>query len=167
MPVMLKKKETKTPFVRTSRSDRIAALLIGGMGLVVLSLLAWGHLGLGALIFPPAATAAHQTTSTGAYHVTFNATSGQLTAHGPNAVLLVVTDTAGKAITGATIHVQPEMTTMNMANPSYDARELGNGTYSVQPQFAMAGDWRLVTMISMQGNAPQQAAFIVSVHWNR
>ena len=49
------------------RSDRIARGVILGGGLFVLLLLAWGHLGLGALLLPPAASAQQQTAWAGPY----------------------------------------------------------------------------------------------------
>src|SRR5690348_10703186 len=98
------------PAGRSVTSDRIARYGILGSGMLCLSLLAWGHLGLGALIVPPAPTVAFQTATTGAYHVTLRLDSGQLTAGRHNTISLEVRDRAGGPVTASAIRVQPVMT---------------------------------------------------------
>jgi hypothetical protein len=71
-----------------SRADVLARGGILAAGLACLLLLAWGHLGLGALLFPPAPTVAQQTAVAGPYRVTLRLESGQPTARGPNTLVL-------------------------------------------------------------------------------
>lgn len=149
--------------------DRLAHGLILGAGTLCFLLLAWGHLGLGALLFPPPRTVARQVASAGPLKVALALDSGQLTAAGPNTVVLTITDQAGRPITQATATAHPVMTTMAMEAPSVVAMPVATpdatGQYSAQPRFAMAGDWRLVVTITRPGYAPQAATFPVTVRW--
>ena len=165
MALLTQQPTTRAPFQRTAKSDRIAQTGIGGAAALVFFLLAWGHLGLGALIFPPAATAQQQVATAGHYHVTFSADSGQLTTTGANAVTFTIRDGASKAIDDATVLVQPVMTTMTMPNPSYTLTSQGNARYRVHPVFSMAGDWRLDLTITQPGQQPAHTTFLVSVRW--
>jgi hypothetical protein len=73
--------------------------LIFGGGASVLLLLAWAHLGLGALLFAPAATPPRMLSEAGPYVVTLVADSGQFVTGDGNAVSLGVRDRAGRART--------------------------------------------------------------------
>src|SRR6185312_14601238 len=146
--------------------DRLAHGLILGAGALCFLLLAWGHLGLGALVFPPPHTVARQVASAGPLKVALTLGSGQLTAAGPNTVNFTITDQAGRAITDATATAHPMMATMAMEAPSVVASPNALGSYTAHPRFAMAGDWRLVVMIARPGYAPQTATFPVTVRWS-
>ena len=150
----------------TTRTDRLARGVILAGGILVLGMLAWGHLGLGALLVPPAATAAHQTVQAGPYQVTLRLDSGQLTARGPNTIALVVQDHSGHAIQGAAVRIAPSMTSMVMIAPTMTASAGPNGTYTARPIFGMAGPWQLSVSISAPGSAAQHAVFAAGVHWN-
>lgn len=128
-------------------------------------LLAWGHLGLGALLFPPPPGLARQVASAGPFHVTMALDSGQLTAAGPNNVAFVISDDAGHAVTDATVTAHPVMRTMAMVAPSVVASHSATGGYMAHPRFAMAGDWRLDVTIARPGHAPQTLTFNVTVRW--
>lgn len=145
--------------------DRLARGLILGAGALCFLLLAWGHLGLGALLIPPPRTAPHQVMSAGPLQVALALDSGQLTAAGPNTVSFTITDSAGHAITGATATAHPEMQTMAMDAPSVIATPDTTGRYLAHPRFAMAGDWRLVVTIARPGQASQTVTFPVTVRW--
>ena len=145
--------------------DRLAHRLILGAGMLCFLLLAWGHLGLGALLFPPPRTVARQVVSAGPLTVALALGSGQLTAAGPNTVSLTITDQAGRPISDATAMAHPVMTTMAMVAPSVAATPDAMGHYTAHPRFAMAGDWRLVVTITRPGYAPQTATFPVTVRW--
>lgn len=149
-----------------SRQDRLALAGIWGAALVCFALLAWGHLGLGAWIVPPAASPEQQVASAGSYRVTLRLNSGQLTARGPNVISFALKDAAGHPIDGATLVVAPSMATMAMDAPAVAASARGGGFYEAHPVFAMAGEWRLRVTITPPGQPRQTATFPVGVRWN-
>ena len=118
MDIQLTKKDASKQPPARSRADFFARGGILAAGLICLLLLAWGHLGLDALLFPPAPTVAQQTVVTGPYTVALQLPAGQLTARGPNTVVLHLQDQAGHAINNASLRVTPEMTTMPMTVPA-------------------------------------------------
>ena len=149
----------------TATIDRVFPAIIIGSGLICFALLAWVHLGVGALLMPPAPTAQQQVTTAGPYHVTLIADSGQLTARGPNTLSFELRDQSGKPVSNAVIQAQPVMTTMAMESPALVVKAAGGGRYLAQPKFLMAGDWRLDLTITQSGAPAQHAAFVVSVRW--
>jgi hypothetical protein len=149
-----------------SRLDRLALGGIWGAALICFVLLAWGHLGLGAWIVPPAASAEQQVVSAGPYQVTLRLNSGQLNARGPNAISFALKDAAGHPIDGATLVVAPSMATMAMDAPAVGASARRSGSYEAHPVFAMAGEWRLRVTITTPGQPRQAATFPVGVRWN-
>lgn len=153
------------PAGRSVAADRIARYGILGSGILCLLLLAWGHLGLGALIVPPAPTAAHQTATAGAYQVTLRLDSGQLTAGRHNTVSFEVRDRAGRPVTASDIHVQPIMTTMAMDAPAADVTPVAGGRYLAHPLFSMAGPWRLEVSVTAPGQPASTVSFDVGVRW--
>ncbi len=150
---------------RSAAQDRLARQLILAAGALCFVLLAWGHLGLGALLFPPAQTAAQQVVTSGPLNVSMALGSGQLKAAGPNALGFTVTDHTGHAIKDATITAHPIMRTMAMDAPSVSAAPDASGHYIARPKFAMAGDWRIDVTITRPGQPPQAASFNVTVRW--
>ncbi|HEX8982856.1 MAG TPA: FixH family protein [Ktedonobacterales bacterium] len=151
--------------VRTAAQDRVARRLILAAGALCFVLLAWGHLGLGALLFPPAQTAAQQVVTSGPLNISMALDSGQLKAAGTNALTFTITDHAGHAIKDATITAHPIMRTMAMDAPSVSATPDGSGHYIARPKFAMAGDWRLDLTITRPGQQPRTVSFNVTVRW--
>jgi hypothetical protein len=149
-----------------TRMDRAAYAAIIGTGAICFVLLAWVHLGLGALLFPPVATARAQTATAGSYSLTLRLSSGQLSAAGPNAVILTIRDATGHALDAGSIEVRPVMTTMAMEVPSVSAASQGGGTFVAHPKFAMAGTWRLEVTVAPPGGAAHTASFNVGVRWN-
>lgn len=145
---------------------RLMRGIIFGGGALVFVALAWVHLGLGALLFPPAPSAAQQTATAGAYHLTLTSTSGQLTADGPNTLTLTIHDGAGHLVTGATLHAAGEMTTMAMYTPTVTATASHDGSYVIHPIFGMAGIWKVTVVIAQAGQPDQRATFQVSVRWH-
>jgi len=150
----------------TTKMDRLFPAFIVGSGVLVLFLLAWAHLGLGALLIPPTATAQRQVTTAGPYQVALVADSGQLTARGPNTLSFELRDQSGKPVNDAVIEAQPVMTTMAMNSATISSKSVGEGRYLAQPKFLMAGDWRLDLTITQPGATAQHATFVVSVHWS-
>jgi nitrogen fixation protein FixH len=137
------------------------------VGVLCFALLAWGHLGLGALLIPPAPTAAQQTVVAGPYHVVLALDSGQLTVKGPNAISFRVQEQSGQMVKNASVQVALEMTTMPMSAPTVSAHPQSTGQYLAQPLFSMAGNWRLTVTIVVAGQPGVQATFPVSVRWYR
>ena len=150
----------------TDHSDHIARGVILGGGVVVLTLLAWGHLGLGALLFPPAATAHQQTAHAGPYAVELVMASGQLTARGPNTILVVVRDTHGQPVEGAHVQIAAGMTSMPMAAPTLTGADQGQGRYLAHPLFGMAGPWQFDITVAVPGQPAHHLPFNVGVRWS-
>lgn len=166
MELHLRQKAAAKPLPARSRADALARGGILASGLVCLLLLAWGHLGLGALLFPPAPTVAQQSAVAGPYRVTLRLESGQPTARGPNTMVLRLQDQAGQPITGASLRVAPVMTTMPMTAPDAEGLAQGAGQYIIHPVFGMAGDWRLAVTIAAPGRPAMQVSFAVGVRWS-
>ena len=77
-----------------------------GAGLLVLGMLAWGHLGLGALLFPPANAASVQTAMAGPYQVSFARPASGFTAGKDNTALITIHGSNGAELerTELTLH---------------------------------------------------------------
>lgn len=158
--------ELAQPTASQRRRDRLAHGLIVGAGALCFLLLAWEHLGLGALLFPPAPTVAQQSASAEMLKATLRLDSGQLTAAGPNTVSLTLTDASGRPINDAVVAAHPQMRTMAMDAPAVAVVRSGApGSYVAHPRFAMAGDWRLVVTVMRTGQPPQLLTFDVTVRW--
>jgi len=151
--------------IPSRRQARIARGVILGSGLVVLALLAWVHLGLGALLFPHASGPARQVATAGTLRVTLLADSGEMLVGDHNTISLAVDDATGKVITGATVTVAADMLDMPMPVPHVDAT-WANGKYTAHPIFSMAGPWRLTVTITTPGQPPVHATFRVGVRWH-
>jgi hypothetical protein len=149
-----------------AKAERFVSAGIVAVGVLCFALLAWGHLGLGTWLAPPASTAQQQVTTAGPYRVTLVADSGQLTARGPNALSFELRDRAGRPVSDAAIQAQPTMTTMAMDSPAIAVPAAGGGRYVAQPRFSMAGSWRLDLTITRAGAPAQHAAFVVGVRWS-
>jgi len=146
--------------------DRLMRGIIFGGGAFVLALLAWGHLGLGAWLLPPAPSALHQTAVAGPYRVSLDAVSGQMTADGPNTITFTLHDAAGHPVPDATVHADLAMATMAMYAPTVAAQAQSNGTYRAHPIFGMAGIWNVTVVIAQAGQPEQRTTFQVSVRWH-
>ena len=70
---------------------------------------------------------------------------------GQNDLLITIKDRAGQPVTGATVNVGVDMTTM-----SHPARgkaiEKGGGDYTVRVPMSMAGTWRISIEVSKPGS---------------
>jgi YtkA-like len=149
----------------TRRQGYVARGVILGSGLLVLALLAWAHLGLGALLFPPAPTPARQVANAGMLQVMMLADSGEMLVGAHNTISLAVNDATGKAITDAKVTVAADMIEMPMPVPPVDA-VWADGRYTAHPVFSMAGPWQLTVSISAPGQPPVHATFRVGVRWH-
>jgi hypothetical protein len=156
---------TPAPSRREIWLDRGMRALIFGGGLVVLGLLVWAHLGLGALIFPPAASPERQTAIAGAIRITLRHDSGQLLVGKDNTLSLVVADEAGQPLHGASAQLDATMVGMPMAAPTVSGAARTDGQMILHPMFAMAGTWRVTATIHVAGQSDQRVTFIESVRW--
>ena len=156
---------TSDTVAHTRRQGYIARGVILGSGLLVLGLLAWAHLGLGALLFPPATDPSRQVATAGSLRVTLLADSGEMLVGDHNTISLAVSDAAGKAVAGAKITVSADMLTMPMPVPTVEAA-WANGKYTAHPVFSMAGPWQLTVTITAPGQVPVHATFRVGVRWH-
>jgi hypothetical protein len=136
-----------------------------GAGLFVLGMLAWGHLGLGALLFPPANAASVQTAMAGPYQVSFARPASGFVAGKDNTALITIRDSNGAQLEGTQVSVRQEMTTMAMSVPAATVTAKGNGRYEARMAFSMAGPWRVTIIVRQQGQAQYQVAFDAGVRW--
>lgn len=157
-------KPTTPPSAPSPLADRLSRGLIIGGGVFVFVLFAFAHLGLGAWLVPPGPTA-QQTVKAGPYAATLVVDAGQFTVGQHNSATVMLKDGSGKVVDGATVQVQPVMTTMAMNVPAAHVSAQGGGRYTLRPAFSMAGSWRLDVTITRPGMAAQHASFIVGVRW--
>lgn len=155
----------RQPWRLSPRADRFARWVIVGVGALCFVLLAWDHLGLGALIAPPAPSAPQQVASLDGGQAVLALTSGQLMANGANTVALTLRDVDGRPATDATVEARLVMTSMPMQAPAVPATRAANGQYLAHPRFSMAGVWRLSFVVTRPGQATQTVSFLVSVRW--
>lgn len=156
---------TAVVLVPSRRQAYLARGVILGSGLLVLALLAWVHLGLGALLFPPATGPSRQMATAGTLRVTLLADAGEMLVGGHNTVSLAVNDATGKAIVGARVTITADMLEMPMPVPPVEAVWV-DGRYIAHPVFSMAGPWQLTATISAPGQSPVRATFRVGVRWH-
>ena len=149
---------------RARRERRIAHSVIIGSGLLVLALLAWVHLGVGALLFPPASGPARQVATAGPWQVTLLRDSGEMLVGEHNTVSLLVCDDSQRAVTGVTVTVAADMLTMPMPVPDVPAA-WARDRYTAHPIFTMAGPWKLTVTIAAPGQPAVNANFQVGVRW--
>ena len=122
-----------------------------GAGLLVLGMLAWGHLGLGALLFPPANAASVQTAMAGPYQVSFARPASGFAAGKDNTALITIRGSNGAELERTEVSVRQEMTTMAMSVPPATVTAQGNGRYEARMAFAMAGPWRVTIIVGQRG----------------
>ena len=149
---------------RSRRERRIAHGVIIGSGLLVLALLAWVHLGVGALLFPPASGPARQVATAGPWQVTLLRDSGEMLVGEHNTISLLVRDATQHAVTGATVTVAADMLTMPMPVPDVPAAWTRD-RYTAHPIFTMAGPWKLTVTIAAPGQPAVHTGFRVGVRW--
>ena len=150
----------------TGRSmDRLTRSVFVGAGLLTLGLLVWGHLGLGALLFPPSNAASVQSAMAGPYQVSFARPASGFTVGKDNLALISIRGSNSAQLEGAQVSVRQEMTTMAMSVPPATVTAQGNGRYEARMAFAMAGSWRVTIIIARAGQAQSQVAFDAGVRW--
>jgi hypothetical protein len=158
------RRETR-PRAISARQTNIARGVIVSSALLVLALLVWTHVGLGALLFPPAPGPARQLASAGPYQVTMRADSGAMLVGDHNTLSLLVSDAAHHTVSTASVMVSAEMLTMPMPVPAVPAR-WSHDRYSAHPVFSMAGPWQLTVTIRVPGEPTVHARFSIGVRWH-
>ncbi len=78
---------------------------------------------------------------------------------GDNALTIVVADSDGKPVSGATITTSVAMTSMDMGTTHPAVTEKGPGQYAATANFSMAGPWRVRVKVTAPGHAPQIKSF--------
>ena len=78
---------------------------------------------------------------------------------GDNALDILVSNAAGKPLTGARVTTQVAMTSMDMGTTSPSVNEAGKGHYATTVAFSMAGPWRVTVKVVAPGQKPQTKAF--------
>ena len=66
---------------------------------------------------------------------------------------VILTDTAGKAVSGATISLDLTMPGMYMPPNQLQMQSSGEGKYHAAGRFTMRGPWRIEVIISMGGQS--------------
>jgi hypothetical protein len=156
----------EAPPTKASRNlDRLIRGAFAGAGLLVLGMLVWGRLGLGALLFPPANAASVQTAMAGPYQISFARPASGFVAGQDNTALITIRGSNGAQLEGAQVSVRQEMTTMPMSVPPAMVTAQGNGRYEARIAFSMAGPWRVTVVIAQQGQAQSHLAFDAGVRW--
>jgi hypothetical protein len=72
-------------------------------------------------------------------------------ASGETELVIEVKDSAGKAVSGASVQVSVDMLSHSMGAMTGQATDQGNGRYATKVPFGMAGDW-VVTVEVRQGD---------------
>ena len=68
-----------------------------------------------------------------------------------NEFQVLLTNSAGIGVSGATVTFNTNMTNMNMGDKMANALELGNGYYGTQISFSMPGPWRVIVSVQVAG----------------
>lgn len=68
---------------------------------------------------------------------------------GPTTITLKMTDASGKAVTGARVKLEGNMTHPGMAPVFADARETQPGRYQSIIELSMAGDWYVLAHVTL------------------
>jgi hypothetical protein len=68
---------------------------------------------------------------------------------GPTTITLKVTDVSGKAVTGASVRFEGNMSHAGMAPVFADARETEPGRYRAVMELSMAGDWYVLARVTL------------------
>jgi len=78
---------------------------------------------------------------------------------GSNKLEIILTDAAGKPVTDAKVAFDLDMTTMSHGKNVVPAQPAGEGHYSGQAFFMMAGPWRSIVVVERPDQPPVQARF--------
>lgn len=148
------------------RTGKLIPYGIIGSGVLCFLLLAWGHLGLGALLLPPAEAPATLTTTAGTFQATLLSAPATITVGNGTSMTLTVRDAGGHPVSTAQVQATATMVGMAGSAPDITVTNLGNGRYQFRPLFSMAGEWQLVIALHAPGQPPATATFTLGVRWH-
>lgn len=100
--------------------------------------------------------------SGGDYQLTLATTPNPPTG-GKNVLTVSVVDSAGKAVDGAAVIMDINMTTMNMGSQSGTATPQGNGAYALNASFSMLGPWKIATTVTLPDGQTLNKDFTVNI----
>lgn len=98
----------------------------------------------------------------GDYQLTLATTPNPPTG-GKNVLTVSVVDSAGKAVDGAAVIMDINMTTMNMGSQSGTAMPQGNGAYALNASFSMLGPWKIATTVTLPDGQTLNKDFTVNI----
>lgn len=70
---------------------------------------------------------------------------------GKNSVTVTLKDAAGKPLTGAHVTLRTSMTSMDMGTATSSVKDTGDGRYTGEVAFTMAGPWRVAVRVERSG----------------
>lgn len=100
--------------------------------------------------------------SGGEYQLTLTTTPNPPTG-GKNVLTVSVVDSAGKAVDGAEVIMDINMTTMNMGSQSGTATPQGSGAYALNASFSMLGPWKIATTVKLPNGQSLNKDFTVNI----
>jgi hypothetical protein len=80
---------------------------------------------------------------------------------GPSVITLVVVDAEGKAINGAHVSIEGDMTHAGMGPIIAVAKEKGAGRYQAPFEFSMGGDWVIMAHVTLPSGQAVERQFEV------
>jgi len=80
---------------------------------------------------------------------------------GASVITVVVADAEGKAISGARVSVEGDMTHAGMGPVIAEAKEIGPGRYQAPFEFSMGGDWVIVVHVRLLSGQTAERQFEV------
>ena len=80
---------------------------------------------------------------------------------GASVITVVVADAEGKAISGARVSVEGDMTHAGMGPVIADAKWIGDGRYQAPFEFSMGGDWVVLVHITLPSGQTVERQFEV------
>lgn len=78
---------------------------------------------------------------------------------GPVTLTLHITDLSGKAVSGAQLTLEGNMSHAGMVPVYTDASEIEPGRYQAIMKLSMAGDWRITVHVTLSGNHKEDDEF--------
>ena len=80
---------------------------------------------------------------------------------GPSVITLVVADAEGKAIDGAHVSIEGDMTHAGMGPVIAEAKGIGEGRYQAPFEFSMGGDWIIMAHVTLPSGQAVERQFEV------
>jgi YtkA-like len=137
-------------------------LLVVLLGLAFLLLLTWAGSVLVDII-PHRVTAPVQTAQAGPYQITLQVNPNPPSITQPAALTVqILTNSSQQPLTNVRVTLESNMQSMDMGTDSTTAQAQNNGSYLAHVQFAMSGSWQVKVIVSMLGQQPANAIFVIT-----